>query len=83
MNVIHLNKLEFAEWPNLSLYKPSKATDCVLRNGLTLGEDLGEGTFGKVRLGLHLPTKERVAVKILEKEKIVDESDIERITREI
>ena len=36
-----------------------------------------------MRLGLHLPTKERVAVKILEKEKIVDESDIERITREI
>lgn len=30
-----------------------------------------------------MPTKERVAVKILEKEKIVDESDIERITREI
>ena len=47
------------------------------------GDDLGEGTFGKVKLGLHLPTKERVAVKILEKEKIVDESDIERITREI
>lgn len=65
------------------MYKPSKATDYVLRNGLTSGEDLGEGTFGKVRLGLHLPTKERVAVKILEKEKIVDESDIERITREI
>lgn len=30
-----------------------------------------------------MPSKERVAVKILEKEKIQDESDIERITREI
>lgn len=48
-----------------------------------LGNDLGEGTFGKVKLGVHMPSKERVAVKILEKEKIQDESDIERITREI
>lgn len=47
------------------------------------GEDLGEGTFGKVKLGIHIPSKEKVAVKILEKEKIVDDSDIERITREI
>jgi len=36
-----------------------------------------------VKLGLHLPTKEKVAIKILEKEKIQDDSDIERITREI
>lgn len=48
-----------------------------------LGDELGEGTFGKVKLGLHIPSKEKVAVKILEKEKIQDESDIERITREI
>lgn len=48
-----------------------------------LGDELGEGTFGKVKLGIHIPSKEKVAVKILEKEKIVDDSDIERITREI
>ena len=36
-----------------------------------------------MRLGIHLPTKEKVAVKILEKEKIADESDLERISREI
>jgi len=30
-----------------------------------------------------MPTKEKVAIKILEKEKIQDDSDIERITREI
>lgn len=44
---------------------------------------MGEGTFGKVKLGIHIPSKEKVAVKILEKEKISDDSDIERITREI
>ena len=49
----------------------------------TIIKDLGEGTFGKVKLGIHVPTKEKVAIKILEKEKIVDEGDRERVSREI
>jgi 5'-AMP-activated protein kinase catalytic alpha subunit len=36
-----------------------------------------------VRLGTHTITNESVAIKILEKEKIKDRSDIERVTREI
>jgi 5'-AMP-activated protein kinase catalytic alpha subunit len=44
---------------------------------------LGQGTFGKVRLGTHMLTGEKVAIKILEKEKIKDHSDVERVTREI
>lgn len=60
-----------------------KVMESVSTVWVTIGNELGEGTFGKVRLGIHLPTKERVAVKILEKEKIADESDIERISREI
>ena len=48
-----------------------------------LGRDLGKGTFGKVRVGTHLLTEEKVAVKILEKDKIVDASDAERVRREI
>lgn len=44
---------------------------------------LGKGTFGMVRGGTHLLTQERVAVKILEKGKIVGVSDVERINREI
>jgi 5'-AMP-activated protein kinase, catalytic alpha subunit len=35
------------------------------------GKSIGEGTFGKVRLGVHLPTGQKVAVKTLQKEKIV------------
>lgn len=48
-----------------------------------VGKSLGEGTFGKVRLGTHTLTGEKVAIKILEKDKISDKSDIERVTREI
>jgi 5'-AMP-activated protein kinase catalytic alpha subunit len=45
------------------------------------GNSIGEGTFGKVRLGVHTLTNERVAVKTLQKDKIVEQSDIERVTR--
>jgi serine/threonine protein kinase len=47
------------------------------------GKSIGEGTFGKVRLGIHIPTGQKVAVKTLQKEKIVEQADIERVTREI
>ena len=44
---------------------------------------LGRGTFGKVKLGVHIHTQQKVAIKILEKRKIQDASDVERVTREI
>ena len=37
-----------------------------------IGRSLGQGTFGKVRLGTHLITGEKVAIQILEKDKIKD-----------
>ncbi|KAL0218825.1 hypothetical protein P9112_004478 [Eukaryota sp. TZLM1-RC] len=48
-----------------------------------LGPKLGEGTFGCVRKAVHQPTNSKVAIKVLEKSKIVDEADVKRITREI
>lgn len=47
------------------------------------GKNLGKGTFGKVKMAEHVLTKESVAIKILEKARIKDKKDIERITREI
>ena len=44
---------------------------------------IGEGTFGKVKLSLHLPTKEYVAIKILEKSRIHDKEELERVEKEI
>ena len=54
-----------------------------LSNFYTIERDLGEGTFGKVKLATHKESKEKVAIKVLEKEKVIDESDKERISREI
>ena len=48
-----------------------------------LGKTIGEGTFGKVKIGTHIITQGKVAVKILEKNKIVDVADYERVSREI
>ena len=36
-----------------------------------------------MRIGTHTITNEQVAIKILEKDKIKDKSDVERVTREI
>ena len=48
-----------------------------------LGKAIGEGTFGKVKLAVHLPTGEKVAVKILEKNRIKEQADVRRVNREI
>ena len=48
-----------------------------------LGKTVGEGTFGKVKIAVHIPTGEKVAVKILEKSKIKDQADVRRVNREI
>jgi Protein kinase domain len=48
-----------------------------------LGKSIGEGTFGKVKLATHILTGEKVAIKILEKDRILDVSDVERVAREI
>jgi 5'-AMP-activated protein kinase catalytic alpha subunit len=49
----------------------------------TLLETVGQGTFGEVMLAVERHTRESVAVKILEKEKIVDEDARQRLVHEI
>ena len=48
-----------------------------------LFEQIGKGTFSKVTQAIHILTEQVVAVKILEKDKIEDDIDVERIIREI
>ena len=49
-----------------------------------LNDELGSGGFGKVVLGTHVPTGEKVAIKIMDKEQILsDELNKERVLNEI
>ena len=48
-----------------------------------IGKSIGKGTFGNVKLAVHTITGEKVAIKILEKSRIKDSSDIERVSREL
>ncbi len=44
---------------------------------------LGKGSFGKVKLALHTLSGEKLAIKVLEKDKLTKEDDIMRVRREI
>ena len=48
----------------------------------TLGKNIGQGTFAKVHLALHLPTIEKVAIKLIDK-KSMRAKDISRVKNEI
>lgn len=49
----------------------------------TIKETIGQGTFSKVKLGINKETNAKVAIKFLEKAKIVEKEDLERINREM
>lgn len=66
--------------------QPLKAEDLDPTHAKTIGayvleKTLGKGTFGKVKAATHIKTGEKVAVKILEKDKIIDVADVERVSR--
>ena len=46
-------------------------------------KNIGEGTFGKVKLAIHKLTGEKVAIKVLQKNLITDPKQYERIQNEI
>jgi len=46
-------------------------------------EDLGQGNFGKVKLGIYKKTKEKVAIKIIKKSSLENVKDIELVKSEI
>ena len=49
-----------------------------------LNEEIGSGGFAKVVSGTHIPTGEKVAIKIMDKQQILsDELNRERVKSEI
>ena len=75
------NKNEKEEENNFNTIEKKEYTKKV--GNYLLSEQIGLGTFSKVTKAIHILTGEQVAVKILDKSKIKDNVDIERISREI
>ena len=62
----------------------TKKSQVKSKGPFTLGKTLGEGAFAKVKLATHIVTNEKLAIKIIDKSKLIkDENDISRVKREI
>ena len=64
-------------------FMPSSSTSSLKIGQYVLGETLGMGSFGKVKLAEHSLTKHKVAVKILNRKKIKSLDMMGKIRREI
>ena len=62
--------------------KENKKTNEYIIGDYLIKDTIGQGTFGKVKLGDYIPTKEKVAIKILEKAKMNEKIDLIRAKRE-
>lgn len=51
--------------------------------GYELGRALGEGTFAKVRFAREVATGRGVAIKVIDKKKVIEEAMMDALTREI
>jgi serine/threonine protein kinase len=48
-----------------------------------LGQTIGQGEFGKVKLGYHLESNQEVAIKFVKKEVMASRTKQEKLAREI
>ena len=79
-NATHYQKV-VALSPSLSC---ARLKGSIVRSCLdTLLEVIGQGTFGEVWSAVERHTRESVAVKILEKSRIREVADVERVAREV
>ena len=67
----------FARLKSIDNEKPYKIGNYIIKN------TIGCGTFAKVKLGIYIPTKEKVAIKIIEKRKMKEKDDLIRLEREL
>ena len=73
------------EIPEEENYEPTKESDSDREykiGNYMVKYTLGQGTFGKVKLGVYIPNDEKVAIKILEKNRITEKDDEIRVKRE-
>jgi serine/threonine protein kinase len=70
---------------NLLLQKENKEKNIMkeIAGDYLIKQTIGEGTFSKVKLGINVFTGQKVAIKILDKIKLIEEEGIGRVLREI
>ena len=76
-----IENFDISEKLDESKKKKEKEKEYKIGNYL-IKKTLGQGTFGKVKLGIYLPSQEKVAIKILEKDRIQEKDDEIRLKRE-
>ena len=70
MSKMNLSKIETPKRSkSMTLHPPPEINNLSIKQigDYTLGEEIGSGAFGKVVLGKHILTGEKVAIKILDK----------------
>ena len=72
-----------ASSPSVSRSSTTQYPQTSALPGYDVGHVLGEGGFCKVRLGVHQLSQTRVAVKIIDKLKLIDVNDKKRVGREL
>ena len=68
---------------NNKAYQNNRTLNNLMIGDFKIGLKLGQGTFSKVCQGTHMPTGEKVAIKIMSKDQIKEKSDQIRIEKEI
>mmetsp|Transcript_1270 Transcript_1270/g.2956 ORF Transcript_1270/g.2956 Transcript_1270/m.2956 type:complete len:487 (-) Transcript_1270:155-1615(-) len=71
-----------ASGPSKTKRRPARTAGLKLKE-YTIGRTIGEGTFGKVKQATHRSTGTKVAIKIIDKRRIVKSSDRKRVVKEI
>ena len=78
-----IKKRKINSLTNLNDHNYNKKDDRPLIGHFIIDKPIGSGTFGEVRLGYHTLTKEKVAIKILEKRRLQVKEDVNRVKREM
>ncbi|CAI2183760.1 7685_t:CDS:2 [Funneliformis geosporum] len=80
--------INYPRYPDNIQQPPPPIPQSSVRRGNMFGpylllQTLGEGEFGKVKLGMHVDTGEEVAIKLIRKESVDTPSRLTKIEREI
>jgi len=70
---------------SVNLYDMTSAASRRVLKDYVVGDTLGEGGFSKVKLGTHVSTGQKVALKLLEKKNLAktDSTEMKQVQREI